>query len=200
MNATRLPANAPSDAPPFTPDTTPIDQTTQIRRSRLAGERVLSVDRKVTDPPQSRASSLLQFLHPHPNPRRTQIPCRSVACPAIWRAAAVNPVNAVCQPVQRREVLRLLRSRSRDKVERHPGTSYNARRQAQNSGSRQMQISRSRLAGERVPSVDRKVTDTPQSRASSLPQFLHPHPNPRRPQIPCRSNRRLRRSRKRCAR
>jgi len=34
----------------------------QIRRSRLAGERVLSVDGEVTDPPRSRASALLQVI------------------------------------------------------------------------------------------------------------------------------------------
>ena len=32
----------------------------QVLRSRLAGERVLSVDGEVTDPPRSRASALLQ--------------------------------------------------------------------------------------------------------------------------------------------
>jgi hypothetical protein len=90
-----LPANALSDAPHSTPDTMPIDQPTQIRRSRLAGERVLSVAKGVTDPPHSRASSLPQRRRllrdsaasgrransynsrPAQKPRQRQIPCRS---------------------------------------------------------------------------------------------------------------------------
>ena len=45
----------------------------RLRRSRSGG----SVASLSSDPPPSRASSLLQFSYQHPNPRRTQIHCGS---------------------------------------------------------------------------------------------------------------------------
>jgi hypothetical protein len=129
-----------------------------------------SVTSMPSDTPPSRASSRLQFMYPHPKSASN-----GFMCP---------------HPNQRRTVLC---ARTQIRVERKSPVGAIGGYDGREGGG----------------SVTSMPSDTPPSRASSLLQFMYPHPksasngfmcpsqNPRRTQIHCRSNRRLRRSRKR---